>query len=130
MSLGNARWALLIIDKRAEARRASGAGRVRNVLRSDRIVWLLCEHLLVNSKIKALEPFDWSARLQGVSVLACDMSRRGRCSEYFSASDIEIVRGHDLDFILRCGIARGEILRAPRYGLWSFHHDDVGRPPS
>jgi hypothetical protein len=81
-------------------------------------------------KIKALEPFDWSARLQGVSVLACDMSRRGRCSEYFSASDIEIVRGHDLDFILRCGIARGEILRAPRYGLWSFHHDDVGRPPS
>jgi hypothetical protein len=64
--------------------------RVWNLLRSDRIVRLLYERLLVDSRIKALEPFDWSARLQGVSVLAHDMSRRGRCSEYFSASDITI----------------------------------------
>jgi len=44
------------MDKRAEARRVrpGPVDRVRNLLRSDRIVWLL----LVDSKIKALEPFD------------------------------------------------------------------------
>ena len=57
-------------------------------------------------------------------------------SEYFSASDIEVIRGHELDFILRFafGIVRGEILRAPRYGTCSFHHDDAmrcgGGPPA
>ena len=32
----------------------------------------------------------WSARLQGVSVVACDVSRRGRFSECFGASNIGI----------------------------------------
>jgi hypothetical protein len=138
VALENTRLALLIIDKRAEAPRArpGPVDRVRSLLRSDRILWLLYEHLLVGGRIKALEPVDWSARLQGVSVLACDVSRRGSFSEYFSASDIEIIRGHDLDFILRFafGIVRGEILRAPRHEVWSFHRDDEmryrGGPPA
>ncbi len=138
VALENTRLALLIIDKRAEAPRVrpGPAARVRSLLRSDRILWLLYERLLVDGRIKALEPVDWSARLQGVSVLACDVSRRGRFSEYFSAYDIEIIRGHGLDFILRFafGIVRGEILQAPRYGIWSFHHDDEmryrGGPPA
>jgi methionyl-tRNA formyltransferase len=57
------------------------------------------------------------------------VSLRGRFSEYFSASDIALITGHKLDFILRFafGIVRGAILRAPRYGVWSFHHDDEVR---
>jgi len=102
-ALENVSVALLIIDKRAEAPRVrpGPVDRVRSLLRSDHILWLLYERLLVDGRIKALEPVDWSARLQGVSVLACDVSRRGRFSEYFSAADIEIIRGHDLGFILR-----------------------------
>jgi hypothetical protein len=136
VALGTTRLALLIVDKRAEGRRVGPVRRVRSLLRSDRILWLLYERLLVNGRIKALEPVDWSARLQGVSVLACDVSRRGRFSEYFSAADIDIMRGHDLDSILRFafGIVRGEILQVPRYGIWSFHHDDEmryrGGPPA
>lgn len=85
---------------------------------------------------KALEPIDWSTWLKGVSVLACDVCRRGRFSEYFRGPDIEVIRGHELDFILRFafGIVRGEILQVPRYGVWSFHHDDEmryrGGPPA
>lgn len=137
VALGNASLALLLIDKRAEDRRARAGpvGRVRSLLRSDRILWLLYERLFVDGRIKALERVDWSARLRGVAVLACDVSRRGKFSEYFSASDIEIIRGHGLDFILRFafGIVRGEILQAARYGVWSFHHGDEmryrGGPP-
>jgi hypothetical protein len=44
----------------------------------------------------------------------------------FSPSDLEIVRGQQLDVILRFGfnILRGEILNVPRYGIWSYHHGD------
>jgi hypothetical protein len=138
VALENVSLALLIIDKRAEAPRVrpGPVGRVRSLLRSDRILWVLYERLLVDGRIRALELVDRSARLQDVPVLACGVSRRGRFSEYFSASDIEIIRSHELDFILRFafGIVRGEILQVPRYGIWSFHHDDEmryrGGPPA
>ena len=82
VALENTRLALLIIDMRAEARRVrpGPVDRVRRLLRSDRILW--------------------SARLQGVSGVACDMSRRGRFSECAGASNIVIIIGHGLDFSL------------------------------
>jgi hypothetical protein len=137
-ALENASLALLIVDKRAEAPRArpGPVARMRSLLRSERKLWLLYERLIVDGRIKALERVDRSAQWQGVPVLACDVSRAGKFSEYFSASDIEIIRSYELDFILRFafGIVRGEILRAPRYGVWSFHHDDEmryrGGPPA
>ena len=138
VALENTRLALLIVDKRAEAPRVrpGPVDRARSLLGSDRILWLLYERLLVDGRIKALAPVDWSAQLRGVAALGCDVTRRGRFSEYFSASDIDIIRGHELDFILRFafGIVRGKILRVPRYGVWSFHHDDEmryrGGPPA
>lgn len=73
--------------------------------------------------------------------VACDVPirkvrivKKGRFSEYFSQEDTTAVRRFDLDFVLRFGfgIIRGEILRTPRYGVWSFHHGDErkfrGRP--
>jgi len=56
-------------------------------------------------------------------------------SEYFSDNDIDSIKSHQLEFILRFGfnIIRGEILNAAKYGVWSFHHDDEqkyrGGPP-
>lgn len=46
--------------------------------------------------------------------------------DIFSASDADEVRKYDLDIILRhqFNIIRGDILRASRYGIWSFHHGD------
>lgn len=56
-------------------------------------------------------------------------------STYFSEEDIEKIKSHDLDFILRFGfdIVRGGILNSAKYGIWSYHHDDErvvrGGPP-
>jgi hypothetical protein len=73
--------------------------------------------------------------LEGVPVLPCRVTTRGRFSQYFSEDDLEAIRGRGLDFILRFGfnIIRGGILKAARYGVWSFHHGDErryrGSPP-
>lgn len=60
--------------------------------------------------------------------MRCTASKRG-FSQYFKHEDLNRIRSFDLDFILRFafGIIRGEILRMPRYGVWSFHHDDLGK---
>lgn len=44
----------------------------------------------------------------------------------FPADALEKIAAFDLDVLLRFGfnILRGGILRAARYGLWSFHHGD------
>lgn len=64
--------------------------------------------------------------LSNVPKLHCKITNKEECSQYFSESDIKIIRELNLDFIL-CfdfGIVRGEILNVPRYGVWSFRHDD------
>ena len=53
----------------------------------------------------------------------------------FSPQDLDAIRSYKLDVILRFGfnIIRGEILKVPRYGVWSHHHGDNeyyrGAPP-
>jgi hypothetical protein len=70
----------------------------------------------------------------GVETIKCKTTRK-KFSEYFSEPDIQKIKSHQLDFILRFGfnIIRGEILDAAKYGIWSFHHDDEqkyrGGPP-
>ena len=40
--------------------------------------------------------------------------------------DIDLIKSYKLDFIIRFGfgIIKGEILKIPKYGVWSFHHGD------
>jgi folate-dependent phosphoribosylglycinamide formyltransferase PurN len=49
-----------------------------------------------------------------------------RFSDRLHPDDVQAIRAHDLDVIVRLGfrILRGEILRAARYGVWSYHHGD------
>jgi hypothetical protein len=137
-ALENASLALLIVDRRATTPppRRRLADRVRSLLRSEHLLWLLYERVFVDGRIEALRPIDRSRELRGVPTLACDVIRGGKFSEYFSPADIDTIRSHNLDFILRFafGIIRGDILQVPRYGVWSFHHDDEmryrGGPPA
>ena len=86
-------------------------------------------------KIDALQNVDLMKLTDQVPKICCSVIKKGRYSEYFSKEDIEKVAGYNLDFILRFtfNILRGEILNVPRYGVWSFHHDDEqavrGGPP-
>lgn len=54
---------------------------------------------------------------------------------YINDNEVDAIQSYSLDFILRFGfnILRGPVLRAAKYGVWSFHHDDEreirGGPP-
>lgn len=47
-------------------------------------------------------------------------------SDRLKDEDLEIIASHDLDVIIRLGfkILRGGILKAAKFGIWSFHHGD------
>lgn len=53
----------------------------------------------------------------------------------FATKDLEKIKSYELDFVLRFGfgILSGEILKLPKYGIWSYHHGDPrhyrGGPP-
>lgn len=52
--------------------------------------------------------------------------RETKFSDYFAKEDVRQVRDANVDVLLRWGfrILRGGILKAPKYGIWSFHHGD------
>lgn len=84
---------------------------------------------------RSLQAEDAGPLLEGVPAISCVVEKKGRYSQYFSPADVERIRSHELDIILRFGfnIIRGDILQAARYGVWSFHHGDEmkyrGGPP-
>ncbi len=55
--------------------------------------------------------------------------RQTRFSDYVEGKDLEDIRGHNLDVLVRFGfrILRGEILNCARHGVWSYHHGDSSR---
>ncbi len=77
---------------------------------------------------------DLNNILSDIPILNCNPETKG-FSEFFQHDDIDKIKSHNLDFILRFGynIIRGDILNAAKYGIWSFHHDDEkiyrGGPP-
>lgn len=62
--------------------------------------------------------------------------RQRKFSDYFPESELEEIKAHQPDVLLRMGfrILRGDILNLPKYGIWSFHHGDnlvnKGGPPA
>ena len=72
--------------------------------------------------------------LKGVPNIRCRVEEKG-FSEIFTDQDVERIKSHNLDFVLRFGfnIIRGDILQSARFGIWSFHHADEqkyrGGPP-
>lgn len=77
---------------------------------------------------------DLSTALDGVPAVTVHPVRKG-FTDRIPEEELEIIRGHRLDVLLRFGfrIIRGGILEAARYGVWSIHHDDNqeyrGGPP-
>ena len=73
--------------------------------------------------------------LSNLSVVQCQTTLKGKYSQHFSQEDIQTIRDHKPDIILRFGfnIIRGEILDVAKYGVWSYHHCDPqkyrGGPP-
>ena len=130
-----ARPALLILDARPPLPPKPLAARLGRLLRLKINLFSIYSRYYVNPRARASRPVELSQILAGVPQQRCVVQKRGKFSEYFDPADVAAIRGHQLDFMLRFGfnIIRGEILSAPRYGVWSFHHGDEqryrGAPP-
>ncbi len=64
-------------------------------------------------------------KLNKINTIKVTPKRKGYL-DIFSKIDANKVKKHNLDIILRheFNIIRGEILRASKHGIWSFHHAD------
>ena len=116
---------LVILDE-APPRRSDWKEKVKKAVRLEANLWHLQNRLFPVHRIPAYRTRPIEECLPGVPVLRCQVTRKGKWSEYFSAEDIARIAAHDLDFVLKFayGIIRGEILSVARYGIWSYHHDD------
>ena len=130
LSLGFVDLTLIIVD--AAKRDLSWWAQLRRFTVSQLVFMLWTKYLFL---AKARKRVDMRGLMGEISTIHCRTERKNKFSQYFSQSDTEAIRNHELDFILRFafGIIRGDILRAARYGVWSFHHDDElkyrGAPP-
>ncbi|MDO8281324.1 MAG: hypothetical protein Q7U10_01650 [Thermodesulfovibrionia bacterium] len=128
LSLPNVEIALLIID--------DNTSKAYGNLRKFKILWSLYWRFLVMFRSRAYRCVDMSSALSQVPSIRCMTLSNGKQPQSFKSSDISEIRQYDLDFILRFGFdfVCGEILEAPRYGIWSFHHGDEekyrGCPPA
>lgn len=73
----------------------------------------------------AIGPVDLSDRLRGIPALHVTPVPEG-AAERFPPDAVERLRAHDIDVALRFGFAplRGDVLRAARHGIWSYHLGD------
>jgi hypothetical protein len=123
---------LLIID--SQSRLSKKFRYLRRRARLKNILWLAfgmyCQVVSRANKKVSLEDL-----LKDIPTIKCRVSTKGKYSQYFSEQDVLEINNHRLDFILKFGfgIIRGEILKAAKYGVWSFHHGDEqqyrGGPP-
>jgi hypothetical protein len=128
---------LLIVNARPA--RKSFLQKIRSGLKRENWRFLLANVYfgILLSRLMPQRPHSSYKDLFGrTPTIFCNIERRGKYSEYFSAADVHRISNYKLDFILRFGfgIIRGDILQSARYGVWSFHHDDDqkyrGGPPA
>ena len=77
-------------------------------------------------KAQAAQTVAMPNELKNIPCLDCITKIKGKHSEYFSDADIEKIKSHNPDFIIRFrfNIIRGEILNVAPIGVWSYHHSD------
>ena len=85
-------------------------------------------HLLIERSylvVNASEKLDSSRLLQDIPALSCKPIQT-KWSDRLEDADIRAIEAYELDILVRCGfrILRGDVLKLPRYGVWSFHHGD------
>lgn len=126
---------LLLIDQGAEPERVGFFAKLKKLLFDPGMLWTLFLRRFGNRGSKALRKIDMTEELGGLEQREVVTINKGRFSRYFPEEDVAAVKKSRVDFIMRFafGIVRGEVLKAPRHGVWSYHHDDIdkyrGGPP-
>ncbi|MFN2473251.1 MAG: hypothetical protein ABR588_04945 [Sphingomicrobium sp.] len=118
--------ALMIVRETTAEDQASGRPQPR---RADKLLWRAYRRHVLDRSSKAAALHPLPPGFADVAVIRCEAEKVGSHAERISDPDLERIRAHDLDFILRFGfgILKGGILDVARYGVWSFHHGDPGK---
>ncbi len=79
----------------------------------------------VHCEPDAFATTDVKTLLPGVVEIGV-LPRQTRFCDYLSDDDVEQIRDHRLDILVRLGfrILKGDVLEAAKYGVWSYHHGD------
>ncbi len=129
LALGYVKPALLIIDAEPEfsSPEKSLPRRIAAHIRSPLFGWSLFRLISRANRLRSDIPADLSKQLAGVPQIVCNPRKKGKFARIFSEAEVRSVRKHDLDFILRFAfnIVKGDILTSARWGVWSYHHDDL-----
>ena len=132
VSSGMAELSLVILDDQQNYPPRSLAEKVKSVGLSKLFFQIYMRTVYRPSSGKMVPTAGW---YEAAPKISCIVDKKGKFSQHFKARDLETIRGYNLDFIIRFGfnIIRGEVLKAARYGVWSFHHDNEviyrGGPP-
>lgn len=100
---------------------------IRNPELRKRVLYKL--YLRLDARMKpALDPgavVDCADLLSGIEAIEVEPIGR-KFVHRFENEDLDKIRSKNLDVLLRFGfnILHGDILKAARYGIWSYHHGD------
>jgi hypothetical protein len=127
LATGAVELVLLVVDAATPAPSKTTWQKIRELPRNRRAAWSLYHRLFVRGRSRAMQPVDMARELVGVPMVRCVAERRGKWARHFKADEIAEIKKHQLDFVLRFAfnIVKGDILTTPRWGVWSFHHDDL-----
>ncbi len=134
LNIEGAKPVLLIIDGE-KLPQPTVKEKIRRIVAEKAFLWRLYDRKILHRRSQATQSVDMADRLKDVPAIICEAEQIGKHTQHFCKSDLDEIAKHKLDFALRFGfgIIRGEILDVPKYGVWSFHHDDPqkyrGSPP-
>ena len=130
-----ARVALVVKNTPAPTERPSFRKRLKNHWKLTLYTWYEAwDYRRNKSPHDAKAPVDLAPMLHDVPCVVVNPVRKG-FTDRFTEADLAQVNAAGLDVLFRFGfrIIRGDILKAARFGVWSFHHDDNleyrGGPP-
>ena len=125
----------LVIFERNSSNKKPLVSSLRNSSHGSGILWNLYYRKSVIKKSKALQMVETSFLFDEVLKIQCDFITGKEGFVKLEDVDVEKIENARLDFILDFSSMTfaGKVLKATRYGIWSYHFGDpekfIGSPP-
>ena len=88
-------------------------------------IYTKLENKIYEPELDVFTTYDLKNKLSNVKELTV-IPKQTKYSDWIKPEDVKEILENDLDVIVRLGfrILRGDILKAAKCGVWSFHHGD------